>query len=237
MTVIDGERLQAAVAAICPDIEKRVLSAPPRGQCERRLWWELSCCILSSQVPYPVACAAADRVDECGTLLDKSLRTAEVVGVLEGLLSEPFLVGTGARRYRFPVSRAAQLAGARSVVEGQGGLLDCVVRASADCPGLRAWLVANVPGLGPKQASMFLRNTGFSYELAVLDRHVLRYMEAVGLREPSPNHVGSLKPYERHEAHLRAHAQALGHPVGLLDWAIWIVMRAARGLAAEEAMA
>lgn len=237
MTVVDGKALQAAVAAICPDIKERVLLAPVRAPCERRLWWELSCCILSSQVPYSVACAAADHIEECGILFNNSLLPAQLAGSLEGLLSKPLSVGTGLRRYRFPSSRAAQLAAARTVLDRQGGLLDYVVRASADCPGLRVWLVKNVPGLGPKQASMFLRNTGFSYELAVLDRHVLRYMEVLGLRVPGPEGLGSLRPYEQHEADLRAHAKLLGHPVGLLDWAIWIVMRAARGLTAKEVWA
>ncbi len=40
----------------------------------------------------------------------------------------------------------------------------------------RSWLIKNVMGLGYKEASHFLRNTG-SLSLAILDRHILNLME------------------------------------------------------------
>ena len=39
----------------------------------------------------------------------------------------------------------------------------------------RLWLVQNVKGIGYKEASHFLRNTGF-FDLAILDRHILNTM-------------------------------------------------------------
>ncbi len=42
---------------------------------------------------------------------------------------------------------------------------------------LRDYLVNNVAGLGMKEASHFLRNIGFT-EIAVIDRHILRYLKA-----------------------------------------------------------
>lgn len=77
---------------------------------------------------------------------------------------------------------------------------------------------------------MFLRNVGASYDLAVLDRHVLNYMAALGIGEAEaiPKGIGTLRAYRRRETDLRDHALSFGYPVGLVDWAIWIVMRVAR---------
>ncbi len=75
---------------------------------------------------------------------------------------------------------------------------------------------------------MFLRNTGFSYDLAVLDRHVLGYMAALGIGKETGRFISGLPQYRRQEAFLKSYADRLGSPVGLLDWAIWIVMRVAQ---------
>ena len=66
MTTYSAEALCRAVAAVCPDIRTRIEAGAVSD--ERHLWWELSCCILSSQVPYPLAMAAADAIDERGYL-------------------------------------------------------------------------------------------------------------------------------------------------------------------------
>ena len=50
---------------------------------------------------------------------------------------------------------------------------------------LRAWLVKNVKGLGWKEASHFLRNTGHS-NLAILDRHILKNLVRVGVLRQLP---------------------------------------------------
>lgn len=97
-----------------------------------------------------------------------------------------------------------------------------------DASQARAWFVAHAPGLGPKQASMFLRNVGMSYDLAILDRHVLDYMAAIGIYKGSKYSISTLSQYNVSEAALRDHSDSLDCPVGLLDWAIWIVMRIAK---------
>lgn len=220
MSEIPPERLRGAVAALCPDIEQRV-QCNERFRNERDLWRELSCCLLSSQVPYALAEAAAQAIDREQLLIDTHVNPA----ALEAILSAPLPVAGTLRRYRFPVSRAAQLAFThRAVMEDGGGLTPLLARF-ADAGQARCWFVVRAPGLGPKQASMFLRNAGYSYELAVLDRHVLRYMSALGLDNGRP--PGTLAHYHRCEARLSDHARELGYRVGLLDWAIWIVVRAA----------
>ncbi len=49
----------------------------------------------------------------------------------------------------------------------------------------REWLVKNVKGIGYKEASHFLRNTGFE-DVAILDRHILKVMSDHGLINSIP---------------------------------------------------
>jgi N-glycosylase/DNA lyase len=84
---------------------------------------------------------------------------------------------------------------------------------------------------------MFLRNSGISYDLAVLDRHVLNYMSVIGLYQGAERAISKLSQYHTQEDKLISYANRLGFAVGLLDWAIWIVMRVAGSREAERALA
>jgi N-glycosylase/DNA lyase len=73
---------------------------------------------------------------------------------------------------------------------------------------------------------MFLRNIGFTQNLAVIDTHVLRYLAAVGQRcSPQRPGIASLRKYEIIESRLRRIAEEFGTDPGRLDTAIWVVMR------------
>lgn len=220
------ENLSNAVAAICPDIQDRVSSAS-KPLNERRLWWELSSCILSSQVPYPLAVAAANAIDAERLLFNDQNKPENLMQRLIELLSTPLIVEGRPRMYRFPVARAHHLAAAHATITMRQSSLSELVENFNDATEARTWLVEHVHGLGPKQASMFLRNAGVSYDLAILDRHVLNYMSKLGIYSGNKHFISGLAQYRRHEIVLREHAQELDCQVGLLDWAIWIVMRVA----------
>ncbi|MGE8049735.1 DNA lyase [Pseudomonas monteilii] len=223
MTTYSAEALSRAVAAVCPDIRTRIDTGAVSD--ERHLWWELSCCILSSQVPYSLAMAAADRIDAQGWLRVIKQDHLDLADQLFELLSTPLDVEGKRRLYRFPRAKAAHLATTWLAVSHTGGTLKALIRG--DVNDVRAWLVKNASGIGPKQASMFLRNCGVTYDLAILDRHVLNYMSAQGICSGEQVSISGLNQYGRYENRLRDHAQEMDCPVGLLDWAIWIVMRVA----------
>ena len=86
-------------------------------------------------------------------------------------------------------------------------------------------LVESCAGIGPKQASLFLRNIHFSDQLAVLDSHVLRFMTIAGILGPNRKSIGSIRGYEAHEGRLRDYASGFGWSIGCLDLGIWLVMR------------
>ena len=223
MTTYSAEALSRAVAAVCPDIRLRIEEGAVSD--ERHLWWELSCCILSSQVPYPLAIAAADAIEAHGLLHQIEGDEAYLAERLYEVLSIPLDVEGKKRSYRFPKAKAGHLASTWAAVANAGGSLKALI--SGDVNQARAWLVAHACGIGPKQASMFLRNCGVTYDMAILDRHVLNYMTAQGIYSGSEASISGLSQYGRHEQRLRDHAIEMNCPVGLLDWAIWIVMRVA----------
>jgi len=219
-------RLERAVKAICPDIQARIDTPRPDTLDERALWWELSCCILSSQVPYGIASAAADAIARTELLLAQASDHAALADALEDILMHRVDVDGRPVRYRFPGSRAKQLAAAHAAVYRREASLSALVQDFRDASEARQWLVKHIPGAGPKQASMFLRNAGLTYSLAILDRHVLNYMSEVGISAHTQPYVSGMSTYLRLEQSLREHATSIGYDVGLLDWAIWIVMRA-----------
>ncbi|WP_122219611.1 MULTISPECIES: DNA lyase [Pseudomonas syringae group] len=223
MTTYSAKALSRAVAAVCPDIRDRLDTGAVSN--ERHLWWELSCCILSSQVPYPLAMAAADAIDAKGCLRVTEQSMDSLADELFQILSTPLDVEGKKRRYRFPRAKANHLAVTWSAVSRAGGSLRALI--SGDVNEARAWWVANACGMGPKQASMFLRNIGITYDLAILDRHVLNYMSAQGIYSDEQVSISGLNQYGKYEDRLRDHAKEMNCPVGLLDWAIWIVMRVA----------
>ena len=226
MNTYEPKRLSRAVAAICPDILARVAHpAPPMD--ERRLWWELSSCILSSQVPYTLAVAATDAINAKCLLIDNHNDAESLASRIAEVLSKPLSVVGRLRSYRFPVARARHLAATHAAVIGEARSLRELIERFRNVEEARTWFVTNAPGIGPKQASMFLRNAGLSYNLAILDRHVLNYMSAIGLYSGKKQSIATLSQYQRHETTLRDHADDMNCPVGLLDWAIWIVMRVA----------
>lgn len=100
----DASRLEHAVAAICPEIEERAKRSQSALD-ERNLWWELSCCLLSSQVPYGLAVATADSLDKRQLLLNASAPQAELADEILGVLRQPVLVNGSFRNYRFPGDR------------------------------------------------------------------------------------------------------------------------------------
>ncbi|UCI32127.1 DNA lyase [Mesorhizobium sp. B4-1-4] len=222
MKAFTARELTTAVCAICPEIESRI-AGNSKATSERQLWWELSACLLSSQVPYVLAAEAASAIEAHGILHGGDLE-GELTDQLITILRSP----GGGRSYRFPVARARQLAVTKRRIADQFGTLGSLLTMSESPDAMRHWLVETAPGLGPKQASMFLRNVGVSYELAILDRHVLDYMQLIGLRTVQSRPITTMKQYERDEESMRGHARELGFPVGILDWAIWIVMRVAK---------
>ncbi|MEM4284118.1 MAG: hypothetical protein QXS96_06510 [Candidatus Caldarchaeum sp.] len=94
-----------------------------------------------------------------------------------------------------------------------------VVRSGRSHEEIRRFLVNDVLGMGMKEASHFLRNIGFD-GLAILDRHILRYMAANGIinKIEYPYSYGRYLDYERKFVN---HAEKIGLTPAELDLLIW----------------
>jgi N-glycosylase/DNA lyase len=224
-------RLDSTIRVLCPLIEERIKSKVTSRWYEYDLRKELVGCIMGSQVRHEMAVAATANIEHAGLLDDACWIDFEdndfeyrVLEVLAGQVSD--LPHSGS--YRFPKARSKQLAQVRNALARMP--LDERLSDGKAAKYLRINLVADIPGLGPKQASMFLRNIGRSYDLAILDTHVLRFMDMQALLSIEQARIGTVKGYERAEGIAIDYAESLGYPAGYLDWAIWATMKAARDL-------
>lgn len=236
MLNIDQDRIVTAVQAVHSDIEQQVVAYNSQLD-EAGLWYELSCCVLSSQVRYDLAVSAADSIAGSGVLLSGSRPEGELCQKLSILLNEPLLVDNQLKRYRFPNKRAEQLSKTAVRVHSEASNLDELLNSFNDPDEARSWLVTNAPGIGPKQASMFLRNIYHSFDLAIIDRHVVDYMKVMNIYDAQNGSTSTLRTYRKHEAAMTAHALDMGVKVGLMDWAIWIVMRVLKSMEKERVAA
>lgn len=228
-TIVLDEPLHRTVAILCEILQSDISLRHPVVS-EEKLRFELVACLLSSQVRASTADAAMGRLYEVGLLSNARWRKrdkefeADVAICLANRGSEQQKGGA----YRFPNLRARQITQMRTLLQSKSLALRLATCVHA--MELRAELVREFPGIGPKQASMFLRNVGRSYDLAILDVHVLEFLYRLGLADPENTSVSKLVQYEQAEAHMKRYAVKCGHPVGYLDWAIWITMQAAKEL-------
>ena len=84
----------------------------------------------------------------------------------------------------------------------------------------REWLIENVKGMGYKESTHFLRNIGMGGDMAILDRHILRNLEAFGIIEEIPTSI-SKNRYLNIEKKMRTFSKDLGIPMDHLDLLLW----------------
>ena len=94
-------------------------------------------------------------------------------------------------------------------------------RLGSDPKELRAWLVENIDGMGPKLASHFLRNVGV-FGLAILDVHVQNFMKRNNLLVGEVGKL-NLKQYLNNEKTFLELSSHIGIPPQELDIAVWML--------------
>jgi len=117
--------------------------------------------------------------------------------------------------YRYPKARAKYVVEARKRFEDVWRN----VNEESDPARVREWLADNVPGIGFKEASHFLRNIGFK-NLAIIDRHILRVLYRYGLIRSIPKTV-SRSRYLKIERILSKTADELNVSLAELDLYLW----------------
>lgn len=221
--------IENAIREVCCALdEKNEQSFSWTDMQEDELWCELVACILGSRVRFEVAHSAVERMGRRGLFskLKRSSRFDKYEQDVVEALSEAN--GTGERRYPFFRMRANQIRHAAEHIYGRCGTIREFLEDSRDFRDARRRLAAEVSGLGPKQASLFLRNIGYAAHIAILDVHVLTYMNWVGLTRAPIRSVPTVKKYEDLEDAFIERAFSFGYAPNRFDLAVWVVVRIIR---------
>lgn len=183
------------------------LVGKPRGyRLGRTLPEEVAACLLGGHgIPATVGLAAYDRMRERGALSGTAVSEAE----LEALLKEPLEVGGRAIRYRFAAQKARYLAAALPIAHAAPKF-----EAGKQ---LRDWLLA-VPGIGHKTASWIARNWLDADDVAILDIHIMRVGQIIGL---FPKNLTVERHYAELEERFLRLSASLDVRAAELDAVIW----------------
>ena len=124
-------------------------------------------------------------------------------------------------KVRFHNTKAKYIVAARKTFSDGSGILRIKdTLRHQDARVLREWLVKNIKGLGYKEAGHFLRNVGMGYEIAILDRHILRKMVGYNIIKSIPKTL-SKKHYLALEEKLMAFSRQIAIPMAELDLLFW----------------
>jgi len=197
---------------------------------EDALWLELIACILGSRVRFEIAHSAVHRIEKM-RLINQSRRSSrfaqyeqDIMGALCGESLTRDAVEPQSR-YPFFRIRANQIRRAAERLYGECGSIREFLYDIRDVREARRRLVSEVAGLGPKQASLFLRNIGYAAHVAVLDVHVLTYMGWVGLTDRPVKSVSFVGKYESLEDAFIDHSNSFGYTLDRFDLAVWVVVK------------
>ncbi len=179
-----------------------------QGEIER-VFEELCFCLLTPQSSAIAAGRAISELAERSLLLDGAAPSIEAVLRRCGV--------------RFPRNKSRYIVEARRLLDSsthEGRILERILSSPGLDPiRLRDDLVKTVRGMGYKEASHFLRNIGYS-GLAILDRHILRTLQAAGVIERVPTSL-SRSTYLEIEERFKRYAQRLRIPPDCLDLVMW----------------
>lgn len=180
------------------------------------LWREFAACILGSQVQFEKCLKIIAKFSDNG--LDRPWQKTSKLLKSESLICS-FLES---QRYRFPARGARLLIQTiRNIYVDNKGLKP-LLQSSSCYDSARELLIQHGVGIGPKQASLFLRNIGYSDDIAILDKHILTYMKEKGLIDKELKSVSALSKYKALEKILRKKAKDLDISLGCYDLGIWL---------------
>jgi N-glycosylase/DNA lyase len=220
-------KIESAICELCRILEQENKQMPHwTHRSEDDLWRELVACILGSRVRFEVAHEAVDRMHKAN-LFSAERRCSEYDEYEQDIFSA--LSGTtNTQSYPYSKLRASQIRATAQKLYDQEGSIRGLLDNARDVRLARRCLASEVSGLGPKQASLFLRNIGYAVDIAVLDVHVLTYMNWIGLTTGLLKSVRTIRQYEMLEDVFIEHSCAAGYPPDSYDVAVWVVVRLAK---------
>ena len=194
--------------------QKKKLEIKERLEDFKRVWnrsdeeifAELCFCFLTPQSK----ARAADRAIK--SMIEKKLLLSEKK---DQILKEIRIQGI-----RFPENKTKFILEAREFFTRNGkiDIKSKLEKGSVDSK--REWLVKNVKGLGYKEASHFLRNIGLGFDLAILDRHIMKNLMKHGIIHEVPKCL-TKKCYLSFENKMKNFSKQVKIPMPDLDLLFW----------------
>ncbi|ADD08285.1 N-glycosylase/DNA lyase [Candidatus Aciduliprofundum boonei] len=172
---------------------------------DEELFAELAFCLLTPQSKATVCWRAIEELRDSGILFFGS--SEDIVDFLTGV--------------RFKYTKAKNIVSARTFFSKNSKINIRGVLSQFSSPiEMREFLVANIRGMGYKEASHFLRNIGLGESLAILDRHILKNLVSLGVIDVIPKTL-TKKKYLEIEEKMRRFAKEIGVPMAHLDLVLW----------------
>jgi len=179
---------------------------------EGRLFAELCYCILTPQSSGRACDSVLRELSDKGVLRDPAARQNELEEALKRTRfwrkKSMFIIGAWER---FESKDADGLKNTFSRLQGCEGI-ELRNRFREEVRGM---------GLGMKEASHFLRNTGRGSGVAIVDRHILRCLSEMGVISEEETGIRSEADYLRVEKRMFGFSQKLGIPLEELDLLLW----------------
>ena len=196
---------------------------------EDELWQEMCLCILSSNVPYELARSAFLHLKKRHLQLEWITDTPNSERIIAEELSKPIYLPKTIdglhRKYRFPNVRARNIFQAAKAISSEKGWLSKLLADTSSEREVRDILVDTISGLGLKEASHFLRNIRYSTQLAIIDSHVVSFLNNIGAAEPRKTKSITRNIYLELESQLQEICDKYGIDLSIFDMAIWDYMR------------
>ncbi len=194
-------------------VVRRLGGRPASYRLGRTLAEEVAACLLGGHgIPATVGLAAYERLHERGAFGPQRPSQATIEEWLKEPLQMQSKEGTRQVRYRFAAQKARFLAAALPEVQSPP--------AFETGRQLRDWLT-RLPGVGPKTASWIARNWKDADDVAILDIHIMRVGQVLGL---FPRELTVERHYMELEDLFLEFSDALGVRASELDAVIWYEM-------------
>ena len=222
-------QIDKAVNVLCEEVARVVQRIDFIEMTESQLVKELLVCILGSGVRHDISVSYVTGIIQSNLLTKKKILNNEIQLAIREILQSPVNSCTGNsvyRRYRYPKRGAKFISHSIFNIYYKYRSLNKLVNSDLDVFTLRRELIYLCPGIGPKQASHFLKNIGYTDEVAILDRHIIRYMELAGENNEIRFKIATIDKYEEIEKRFISLINKFQYSVSVVDQAMWFVMRA-----------
>jgi N-glycosylase/DNA lyase len=189
------------------DIRERLLDFKKIwNKSDEEIFAELSFCLLTPQTRARAA--------------DKAIKHMVKTGILFSGNENQIYKVLHAYGIRFPENKARYIVKTRELFKKDGKIdIKNQLQNNSDYDK-REWLVNNVMGFGLKEASHFLRNIGLGFDLAILDRHIIKNLLRYSVIDETPKSL-TKKQYLMIEEKMKEFSKKIGISLAELDLLFW----------------